>query len=48
MDPNDKKPNMENIGLVGFLAAAFGFYLYSRGAPSNEITFNELVHTYIP
>lgn len=48
MDPKDNKPKWENIGLVGFLTCAFGFYLATRGEPSQEITFNELIHTYIP
>ena len=47
MDPKNN-PKWENIGLIAFLTSAFGYYLYSRGEPSVEITFNELIHTYIP
>lgn len=48
MDPKGNKPKWENIGLVGFLAGAFGFYMFTRGEPSQEITFNELIYDFIP
>lgn len=47
-DPKGNKPKWENIGLAGFLCLALGFYQMTRGEPSTEITFNELIHTYIP
>lgn len=45
--PNGKDPKWENILLVAFLTGAFGYYLTTMKAPSEEITYPEFINTYL-
>jgi len=40
MDPKNNDPKWENLGIVGFLLGALGYYAYNQGPASEEITFN--------
>ena len=47
MQSGGKGPRWENIGLVAFLTGAFGYYLATRGSPSEEITYIDFVNNYL-
>ena len=45
-DP-EKKPKWENVGLLAFLTGAFGYYMATRGTPSEEITYIDFINSYL-
>ena len=46
-DPENKGPKYENFGLLAVLTGAFGYYLWNREAPSEEITYQSMVNDYL-
>jgi AFG3 family protein len=47
MQPNGKGPKWENVGLVAALAGAFTYYLATREASSEEITYMDFVNSFL-
>jgi hypothetical protein len=47
MQPNGGGPKWENVGLCAALLGAFGYYMASREAPSEEITYMDFVNQYL-
>lgn len=45
--PNGKGPRWENIAVVGFLAASFGYYLATMGTKSQEVTYVDFINGYL-